>query len=344
MSQRKKQAVVSLLFLLEITAVLIFAKLMAPIREGNSAGFWRNACGVDLRGKGKGPLGGIYQPRDGWYIYYVQGYHGQSLFRVRRSVAVADYSEIIQSIQQSPNKEDAAPVLRRAYAVIERNRSQVEQDPEKLLSLIGDQRMTELKQKDEHLYQYAISEGKAFAERWVRVQRFWMNVVFESILFVGLSLFVFWPWLRDKGWRNTTLHLGLLPLLLFVPYYLGYAGWTFTSAGPSGGVLYPWIIVWFRGFPIWTPIDQWLLETLPKALEPLSQPLGPMISISGGRPLGPVGAAMIGGAILAVAWGTFGFLRHRNPAAEGSTDNASECTETGTSRPDAPADADKPRR
>jgi hypothetical protein len=313
--------VVGFVLLLEIAVVLIFAKVMVPIRNGTSAGFWRNACGVDLGGADKGYVGHIYMPRDGWYIYFNQGMHGQSLFRVRRSVAVVDYPDVLERIEQSVNEESIEPGVHHVYKVIEQNRSQVEQDPDKLLSLLRDEKIKRLKQMDEKVLQYFISAEQEFAERWSRVQRFWINVIFEILFFVSLSLFAFWPWLRKKGKWYASFHLGLLPLLLFLPYYLGYSGWTFTSAGPSGGVLYPWVIVWFRNFPLWTPVDQRVLEILPKVFEPISQPLGPFLSISGVHPLGPVAALLIGIVIFVLTWVTFSVLRRKNLTAQTLTDN-----------------------
>ena len=315
---------VGFILLIEIASVLIFAKVMAPIQDGSSAGFWRNACGVDLDGTDKGYVGHIYMPRDGWYIYFYQEMHKQTLFRVRRSVAVADYPDVLLRIEHAVNEENTEPGVRYVCEVIEQNRSQVEQDPDKLLLLLRDDKIKRLKQMEGKVLQYFISAEQEFAERWIRIQRFWINVIFEIFFFVGLSLFAFWPWLRNKGKWSVSFHLGLLPMLLFLPYYLGYSTWTFTTAGPSGGALYPWVIVWFRGFPLWTPVDQWLLENIPKVFEPISQPLGSFLSISGVRPLGPVAALLIGIVIFMLTWAAFSLIKRRNLAAQNSTDDTNQ--------------------
>jgi hypothetical protein len=106
-------------------------------------------------------------------------------------------------------------------------------------------------------------------------------------------------------------------LLLFLPYYLGYATWTFTSAGPSGGVLYPWVILCFGGLRLWTPLDSWILEATPKVLEPLSQRLGSMLVVSGGCEFGPVAALVSGSVVAAITAGVFAFLAKRRAAASG---------------------------
>ena len=61
--------------------------------------------------------------------------------------------------------------------------------------------------------------------------------------------------------------------------------------------MYPWVIIWLRGLSTWTTVDQWVLMHCPKILEPLSQTLGPMLSISGSRPFSPVTAFAVGVAI-----------------------------------------------
>ncbi len=314
----KKRSVVIVLLLLDIVAVLLFARLMAPIGDGTSARFWRNACGVSLDitadNVRDGVDGGVYPARDDWYVYFSAHMHGESLYRVPRSIAIADYPKVLMLIERSTKKTDCSPLLRRAFVVLEQNRSAIQNDPDRFLSLLRDETMREIKRAHEDVYRYRVSEEKAFNQQWIRVQHFWMNIVFECMFFIGLTLYALTPWMRNRGILGRYCHLGLLPLLLFLPYYLGYAAWTFTSAGPSGGALYPWVIVWFRGFPLWTPVDQWLLGSLPKVLEPLSQPLGPMLSVSGGRPLGPVAALVCGGAIALLISVAVGLLKRGRPA------------------------------
>ena len=302
MTVREKLAVCALGILPIVAAVLCTAGQMAPVSEGTSAEFWRHATGVGLaeNAKAGGSMGGVYLPRDGWFIYYDQGYDGQFLYRVPRAEAAADYPEVIRRLEApaSPDNQPLRPRL--ARDVIQHNRAAVEHDPEAFLVLLHEAHLRHWREERPESYQYVLSEEVRFTERWACVGRYWLNILFECAFFSGLLLFAFWPWLRRlRAWR-WAVHLGLLPLLLLVPYYLGYAGWTFTSMGPSGGVLYPWVIVWFRGVPPWTPLDQWAIEALPKVLEPLSQPLGPWLSGSGGQPLGLVAALIAGGLIAAV--------------------------------------------
>jgi hypothetical protein len=239
------------------------------------------------------------------------------LYRVSRSEAVADYPEVLQKIAANGRDQDATPAASRAYRVLKEDESAVREDPEELLARTSKAFLLELSREDRELYEYCLSAEEAFSARWDRVGRYWLNLLFESAYFACLSVFAFWPWLRRKGVWSWCIHVGLLPMLLFAPWYLGYAGWTFTSAGPSGGVLYPWVIVWFRRLSFWTPVDSWILENVPRLLEPISQPLGPMLSISGGRGLGPVGALVLGLVLSGVTSCVFWLRERRRSSGSG---------------------------
>jgi hypothetical protein len=71
-----------------------------------------------------------------------------------------------------------------------------------------------------------------------------------------------------------------------------------TSAYPSGGIIYPAIVARLPSLP-WTGLDTWLLDHSPKILEPLWQPTGPCLSLSGGQSVGPV-TTVVSGLILAL--------------------------------------------
>lgn len=98
---RRKQLAIGFSVLVPLAAVLFFAKLMTPLRKGNSADFWRAACGVDLNGEGVGEMMEIYPPRDGRFIYYVQGFHEQFLFYGPRSEVVGDFPKVVQKLRES---------------------------------------------------------------------------------------------------------------------------------------------------------------------------------------------------------------------------------------------------
>ena len=291
---------------------------MSPVRGGTSAEFWKAVSGIDLQGRGKDWWDGFYQPTNGWFIYYVQGMHGESLFRVPRAEAIKDFPEVVSRIRASNNDTNTTAKTRWIATVLQQS-PPAGNDPERFLALVRDEKLRELRNKEERFYEIRLEYEKAFSMRWGRIQRYWLNVVFELAFFTGLFVFAFWPWLRSKGPKAWGIHLGLTVSLLFVPYYLGYCGWTFTSAGPSGGVLYPWTIVWFRNCCFWTPVDEWLFVSTPKILEPLSQTLGSMLAISGGGPLGVLAGLVIGFGIYVLFWLTSVLNNHEKTETPPST-------------------------
>lgn len=105
-------------------------------------------------------------------------------------------------------------------------------------------------------------------------------IVFEALFLLSWQLFLVWPWLRRLSRRRKAFHVLVSPLLLFVPFYLGYAPLTFTF-GPSGGFLYPLYLL-IVGLPLEflpsTPVDQALLRSAPCGLSFLSHLLGPPVS------------------------------------------------------------------
>ena len=314
MAVRKKLIVLIGVILVQVVALLVFSVFMKPIREGTPEDFWWCACGVSLDGRKRDLFSGIYQPRDGWYIYYEQGIHGQFLYRLPRSKAVAVYPEVLHQLDEVAQQDDAGVGLLQIVSELNRRRTAFEQNPDELLQLIRKTRLEKVRHEDESAYQYLLSEEDDFAERWARTERYWLNVVLECLFFATLTIFALWPWLRGKGWAATSIHMGWLPFLLLLPYFLGYATWTFTSAGPSGGVLYPYAILPFREISFLGEIDSWCWEVFPKTLEPLSQLLGPMLAVSGLGAPGLASTIAVGIVVSASTWAALWFIARKGAA------------------------------
>jgi len=287
-----------------ITIALWYAAVAeAPVKDGSALVFWKHACHVDVGPARTELWGGVHPLQNGWFIYYAQGFHGQFLYRVPRAEAVAYFPQVLSKLEAAAPDEVGAYVLA-GYRSWRQQGGSPGAPPEDLLSAIRAAYIAQIKEDDEELAAYIAGEERNFTERWRRVQRWWLNVLFEFVYLVGLSLFTAWPWLRRKGAVAWACHTAFAPLLLFLPYYLGYAEYTFTSAGPSGGALYPWLIVWFRPLSWWTSLDTALYGIVPRLLDPLSQPTGPMLSLSGGSfPWTPVVllGVLLGGAAFALA-------------------------------------------
>jgi len=134
--------------------------------------------------------------------------------------------------------------------------------------------------------------------RWERNKWYWANISFEWLFLSGLVLFAMWPLLWRKSSLRWAVHLGLIPMLFMLPTYLGYARYTFSSTGPTGGVLYPWLLMNSAGGSC-NDFDRWMLTHIPQILEPMSAPIGMPMALSWRGMPGPTTMA-IAGLVIAV--------------------------------------------
>jgi hypothetical protein len=272
---------------------------MNPVQDGDPAAFWLHACGVDVRTEELKPSAHrYYLPRDGWFIYYDQGMHEQLLYRVDAPAAVALFPKVVEKLRGAPPgllHRDVESGFREWLGSGARP-----DDAAGFLATLRESRLARLRQSDPTLFDSVRASDDEFTERWGRAARYHWNGWFEFLFFGCLILFAAWPWLRRSGPFGWAIHLGLLPMLFCLPYWLGYAQLTFTSLGPSGGILYPWLLGGLRDLP-WTSLDRAIVQDLPQPLEPLSQTPGPMLSLTIFRGPAPVGMAVLGlGVTLAV--------------------------------------------
>lgn len=328
------------------TAVLVATPRMAPVKECPPARFWHAACSVTLPGRDcSSGFGGMYPPRDGYFICYSQGFHGQSIFRVKEHTAMSDFPEVVRQLDRDLREWGPRTHALRGYQAWRSDRKGPS-DARGLLAKTREARLSSARRRYFGIYRHRVDAEEQFDRRWQFVKRYPLNVLFELTYLNGMILFAFWPWLRrHKPWRRR-LHLALLPLLLMLPYFLGYASLTYTSAGPSGGVLYPWLIVWFRidgwRWPtlltqLLTPsFDYALLDLLPKPLVHLSQPLGPMLSLSGWGAPGLIAVLLCGAVIYLAPSGPRRLLRawraRRTPSDPDFPRSAKAAQEPGAGR------------
>jgi hypothetical protein len=280
--------------------LLALAPAMAPVQDGDPATFWLHACAVDVGAPDPMHLGGFYQPRDGWFLYYDQGLHGQAVYRVREADALALFPAVARRLRDAPPGALFPDVERALPAWLRAGPGRA--DARGLLVQLREARLARVRQQDAGLYEYLAAEEDEFGERWGRARRYPLNVLFEFAWLGGLVLFGAWPWLRGSGRLAWATHLALVPPLFFLPYWLGYAQLTFTSRGPSGGVLYPWLLARCRGLPC-TGLDAAVLGQVPPVLEPLSQTPGPMMVLTVFRGVGPVSVAGLALALWVLLFG-----------------------------------------
>jgi hypothetical protein len=282
--------------------LLRMAPVMCPVQEGDAGTFWIHVCEIDVGAKKpRRPMGGFYQPRDGWFIYYDQGFHGQFLGRVRADHAIALFPKLVEKLRKAPPGL-LKPDVEQGFQNWQRTGADPN-DAVGFLTKVREARLDRIGAKNPKSYEYARSEEQYFDERWARIGRYHWNIRFEFAFLTGLILFAAWPWFRNAGRLRWAIHLSVLPSLVCLPYWLGYATLTFTSAGASGGVLYPWLIAPLRGLP-WSELDTMILRAIPHPLESLSQTPGPMLSLSGMGGVGPVSMFVLGFIIFAgIMWG-----------------------------------------
>jgi ankyrin repeat protein len=281
---------------LTVVGLAVLRAPMAPVHPCSPAQFWWAACGVDISdGAESVDCNSFYPPRDGYAICYEQWIHSQYLCRVRESAAYAELPKVVARLEQLPEQ------VRRTAFVVQGYRDWLDADASRsdarlLLRKVKEAERLYFRQNSLSIHRTVMEEERLFDRRWPRVRRYWLNVLFEFVYLTGLIVFAFWPWLRRQTpWRRCA-HLALLPALLVLPCHLGYANWTFTSAGPSGGVLYPWLVVWLEPLAFLPFQCLWLLRVFPKPLGHISQPLGPWMAMSGGGAPGLVACLLAGAA------------------------------------------------
>ncbi len=271
------------------------APRMAPIKRGNAEELWEQAFHFQPRaflGHGN-----VYKSREGWFLYDIQHFHGSDLYCVPESEVAATLDEVVKKMRLSERNEEVYP---HAHAGFEKWSSCPDSSRQNAARLLADIRQAQMEENKDDPGIYSLLESEAWVTdvRWARSKWYWANIAFEWLLLSGLVVFAAWPALRNKGWRSWALHLGLLPMFFLLPVYLGYATFSFTSAGPSGGVLYPWLLSGFFGGRC-NELDRQILAHLPRILEPLSAPIGMPLSLSGMGMPGPT-TMVIAGLVIAL--------------------------------------------
>jgi hypothetical protein len=286
----KMQAVATPVVLIA-ACLLWFAHFLKPVEKGDAAEFWMNATQLDVGIQQYRPsMGGVYQPRDGWCIYYSQGFHGQTLYRVRTEKVATLFPKVVERLEKAPpgvlNQD-----VEQGYREWVRTGAGPN-DVAGFLAKVRDVRLARIQNLDPRRYEYIRTEEDDFDDRWSRIGRYHWNLCFEFLFLSFLIGLVAWPWLRRSGRIRWAIHISVIPILFCLPYWLGYCPYTFTSANSKGGILYPYLL---SGWSLpWTSIDLEIVRSLPQILSPLSQTAGPMMSLSFSRGPAPIAVAVLG--------------------------------------------------
>lgn len=306
--QRTAKVFVVAVSVVSAISLAVLKPRMAPIKEGNPTQFWRNASGVEL-----GP--DIIEPwamdahlvdRE-WVAYELGGLHGTQIYRVAFKDILPQFNSVIESLQRDLENGKKSSFVQ-GYAKWRELRFVDDSD----LHLRA---QTLIRHQREALREVLKAAGiessfhqneQVFLMRWQRAKWYWANAAFEWVLFTSLAYFIAWPVWRGRSPIRWAAHAVLLPTLFLLPANLGYCATTFTTIGPSGGIVYPFLLWPLRGSD-GNAFDGWVTERLPQILEPLSVSTGTWTAISGlGRP-GPTFAIVAGFlwgvcALAAAAW------------------------------------------
>lgn len=293
-----------LLSLAVIIGLVLLAPFMAPIKQGNAIDFWDVASRVYLGDEESSYWGGDVYRDDEWYVYEHTHIHGSMLYRIHESELIDMPPKVLDELNKRVGlPEDEIDVYAMGYKRWMDEEEDSRYGLDGLLDKIKEAKAINvgpLHAKYHGFYEYELEE-RVYEAKW-----YWAAIIFELLFLVVMVWFVFWPLIRKKPAWKLALRLGLAPFLFFLPVYFGYAAYTFTSAGPSGGILYPFILSFFRGGSM-TDWGERMMPHIPQILEPISPDIGSPMALSGAGLIGPIKLLRLGVlvflATMLIAWG-----------------------------------------
>jgi len=317
---------VSLVSALEIAAL---AKRMAPIHRGTSHRFWECACGVDLSPEGKNTrVGDVYFVDNNWAAYDEFHMHGSNIYFLPVSEVEADFPAVIEALQQKHEQGRDFYTVKgylkwRDYSPRSGNDLEIPRTAQGLVHCVQREYLELCLTHGVEFVEIHAWNQMIFAMRWQRADWYWASIIFEWAFLSALTLFALWPGIRVQSILRWSIHIAFVPFLFLLPLYLGYASMSLTSAGPSGGVLYPFLLRWCRGGSM-SDDDMFILRFTPLILEPLSAPIGSPAALTGLGMPGPSSAIGFGllcaGSLLAIRYGLPWYCRYRKRFARRAVD------------------------
>jgi hypothetical protein len=188
--------------------------------------------------------GRVYFVDDSWAAYEVSHLHGSDLYYVALSAALDDFDAVVSMLELARERGEDNRFI--SGYVAWRDDPELARDAQSLVESIKRELQRRMIQNGRDATWLGMEE-QLFWQRWPRARWYWATIIFEWAFLSGLVLFALWPVIRNRSAMRRSVHVALLPLLFLLPAYLGYATYSFTSAGPSGGVVYPFLLSWVRG-------------------------------------------------------------------------------------------------
>jgi len=270
----------------------VMYRTMAPIQRGTSHRFWNVATDLALSEDVASEWGGdAWFMDETWAAYDEANLHGSRMYYVPIDEVMADFTAVVAAFQQA--QASGSKLISVQDYLTWRDDPKSSHDALSLVKHIRQGRRRHAwERRSDSVSSYA-ERDLLFHRRWRQCDWYWASVPFEWLHLTGLTLFVMWPGIRRQSIFHWAAHVAGVPMLFFGPLYLGYATMSLTSAGPSGGILYPWLLLLCRGGST-TSLDEQLLKYVPPLLEPLSAPIGIPMALTGFGMPGPTSAALNG--------------------------------------------------
>lgn len=240
---RIRLIVLGLLLIVIVVAMSVTAPRKYPFKLSSAQHLWLWATTI--------PSPGAVQwweldvVRDGYVYYHIQQYHGWELFRTPLTDIQEHLDVIVHELESDDGSVERPPWVRPAFEAWRSSGGEAVD----LLNTIKDQResfMVARSTSAADILRLSATHRRYFEFIHSRAKQYGWNIAFESVFLFMFAVFVIWPWLRRRSAWSQAYHLAAAPFLFFLPYYCGYGIWAYTSYYGDGGIIYTWLLRWFR--------------------------------------------------------------------------------------------------
>jgi hypothetical protein len=263
---------------------------MNPLRKGTSDRFWYVATGVQLSPGAQVNLPGKAEVFDDrWAVYEECHAHGSEIYYVPYDNVKPDLANVLAELELRRDRNPESPTVAAYVAYVSwRDQRPSPENASGLVNLIQDRHLKSSEHPD-----IAAWHNLFFQQKWMRAKWYWVRFPFEWVYLSGLIVFLLWPAIMNQPCWNWAWRLACSPILFMTPAYLGYATWSVTGDGPTGGIVYPFLLR-LLGRGSLTQDELYLLRHMPPLLEPASDFSAGSIYQFDIPLLGPVSAIALG--------------------------------------------------
>ncbi|MHC4266506.1 MAG: hypothetical protein ACYSUK_11330 [Planctomycetota bacterium] len=281
MTRKTYIVLTTILLILIIVGLSITARFGIPIWDASAEDFWYVGTRVNLDNTDKGRLysmglGRIIYSKD--YCYFQRHHlHGFYVYRAPTSEVNILFPKIIDILENKVSHPDPNDPVSLGYLSWKALPDKEEDGVEQLINQIEEARAKVYSNRYFRIATMWDLELYHLLDRIQKSRWYWANFVFEFVFLGCLVIWFFWPGIKQLKFRSWLIRVLFLPILFFLPWYLGYAPWSVTTFGPRGGVLYPWFMTLSRAIRPWSflsSFEYWLIEHLPPLLESLAHDTG----------------------------------------------------------------------